>query len=126
MHVAAVAIAVLAIGALLYRAGSPSNAVPLSWSTFQQDLTSHDVKTVVVDRSSGAITGSLRNRQTYQTIGPSRLSASQTSVLERDAVTSYARGGSSTHWPLVLVVMALGLFGVLVSVRGKFEGFRAG
>jgi cell division protease FtsH len=97
---------------------SHSSSLTIGWSSFQHDLTSHELKTVTVNNTSGAITGQFKaafhGGTDYTTTGPLALSAAEIAKLGASGATVKFETPSSSILPtLIIYLVPIALIAVL-------------
>jgi cell division protease FtsH len=97
---------------------SHSSSQAIGWSSFQHDLVSHELKTVTVNNSSGAITGQFKapfhGGANYTTTGPLALSAAEIAKLGASGATVKFETPSSSIIPtLIIYVVPIALIAFL-------------
>jgi cell division protease FtsH len=97
---------------------SHSSSKAIGWSSFQHDLVSHELKTVTVNNSSGAITGQFKapfdGGANYTTTGPLALSAAEIAKLGASGATVKFETPSSSIIPtLIIYVVPIALIAFL-------------
>ena len=87
-----------------------SSATHLTYTQFQSDLAQNQVKTAVVDNSSGNITGVLADGSNYTTTGPPPSDAEIAAIQKSKATLSFSSPSSSILPTLLLYLLPVGIF----------------
>jgi len=101
-----------------FEAFGNSKAASLAWSTFQRDVATHQVRSASIDRSTGTITGSLRDGASYQTIGPIVLKPGQITLL-KNAIANYKATVPIFRWAFILILLSIILAKRLIWLRAR-------
>ena len=122
----AVVLIVLFIGSGMF---NRSSSKAIDFSQFQQDLTTHQIKTANFNNSTGAITGTLSNGTSYTTTGPTtQLPASIYAELKAANIKyTFSSPSSSVVGELLLYLLPVALIiGFFVWMSRRAQGQMSG
>ena len=107
---------------------SHSTATPISWSTFQKDLSTHQFKTIIVNNTSGAITGQFTDGSSYSTTGPITPTQAEMSALEASGAKVQFQPPSSSLIPdLIIYILPIVAIAILfVWLQRRAQGQMSG
>jgi len=111
---------------------SHSSSQAIGWSSFQQDLSRHEFKTVTVNNTSGAITGQFKATfhagANYSTTGPLALSATEIARLGASGATVKFETPTSSILPdLIIYIVPIALIAALfIWLQRRAQGQMSG